>query len=350
MGIDMSFLSKALMALIIFTSTSLSSVLAETLLPLGKIELRQDAPSRYTVLDGDNLLDVLDVFIRNSWQYLEILEQKKIVLRPGDVVLQRGRQLMLGANRTVRLSPDIYIPRNKPHIDIIPFDQIRQFLIRPMIIEADQLVDSAYVLSNSNGKVLLGTGDTFYGRGIEADLEDENQLEYVIIQPGQIYRDSATGTALAYEAIYLGEAILKRMGDPATLVVKTASQEIREGDRLLITEKQALPRDLYPTAPSDEIEGGEIVAVVNGVSQIGQYQVVVINKGEQDYIERGNMLSIFRGGEMVRDRFAGNEMVKLPNTRAGSLLVFKVFEKVSFALVTKASQTIYVHDQVGMPY
>lgn len=345
----LSSFSNTCIALLCLSLAGFTPLQAETVLPLGNVGFRPDAPSRYTVLDDDTLLDVMSVFVSNAWQHLEELEKKNIRLHPGDVVLHRGQQLFLGANRTVKLSPDVRVPRAKPAIDVIPIDKIRQFLIHPMLVEADQLSETAYVLSNSNGKILLGTGDVFYARGIEAEFEDENELEYTIIQPGQVYTDTDSGSALAYEAVYLGEAILKKAGDPATLVVKTASQEIREGDRLLLTEKQSLARDLYPHAPN-EIEGAEIVAVVNGVSQIGQYQVVVINKGEQDYLERGHILGIFRGGELIRDRFDNSSMVKLPNTRAGTLLLFKVFEKVSFGLVTDASQTIYVRDQVGMPY
>jgi len=345
-----SYFFRPIAGLLLFAISGFVSTQAETLLPLGKVEFRQDAPSRYTVIDGDNLLDVMGVFIRNAWQYLEALEKKKISLRPGDVVIRRGNQLLMGANRTIKLSPNIRITRLQPAIDVIPIDKIRQFLIQPMILEAEELIDSAYVLSNSNGKVLLGTGDVFYARGIEAEIEDENKLGFTIMRPGQVYTDSETGAALAYEAVYLGEAILQKAGDPATLQVKNVTQEIRAGDRLLLTEKRNLAKDLYPHIPDDIIEDGEIIAVVNGVSQIGQYQVVVINKGYQDYLERGHILGIFRGGELIRDRFNNNELVKLPNTLAGSLLLFKIFEKVSFGLVTKASQTIYVRDKIGLPY
>jgi len=326
---------------------SINTIYAQTSLPLtADMNLRPNAPSRYIVQEQDSLWDVAGKFISNPWQAGEYWTKQNLQIHPGDELQHQGNFLNVIRNRTLKLSPNIRVPRSTPAIKVIPMSQIRQFLNRPLIVEADELETAPYVLANTNGKVLLGKDDLFYARGLEEDPEYEN---YLIVKAGQVYRDPVDGDHLANEAIYLGEAKLLREGEIATLEITASIQEIRQGDRLIPMKRQKFERDFLPHSPDNELDEARIIAVVKGISQIGQFQVVVINKGEEDEMERGHVLAIYRGGEMIRDNVDKGNLVKLPNIRAGTILLFKVFEKISFALVMDVSRTIYVNDEVNLP-
>jgi hypothetical protein len=141
--------------------------------------------------------------------------------------------------------------------------------------------------------------------------------------------------------------MLELVGDVATIALNATSEEVRRGDRLLPDEDRTIKANYYPSAPSIDTDG-YIIAVEGGVSQIGQMDVVVINKGERDNIEVGNVLAIYRTGEKVRD-VVSNDIVKVPDSRAGILMVFRTFDKVSYGLVLKASRSLSVMDKVRNP-
>ena len=103
----------------------------------------------------------------------------------------------------------------------------------------------------------------------------------------------------------------------------------------------------YPSNPEGDVDGS-IVSVIDGVSQIGQYDVVVLNRGQREGIENGNVLAVYKRGEQVRDPYT-NEVVQLPPSRAGMLMVFRVFEKLSYGLILSADQSLSVLDKVRNP-
>ncbi|MEW8381933.1 MAG: LysM domain-containing protein, partial [Candidatus Thiodiazotropha taylori] len=158
-----------------------------------------------------------------------------------------------------------------------------------------------------------------------------------------------TGDILGYEAVYVGTSELKRTGDPAKLLITTSDQEAIIGDRLLKVMQQEPLIDFQPRVPDMPIEG-RIISVLNGVSQIGQYNVVVLNKGSNAGLEAGHVLEILQGGDEIRDIVIGRgEKVKLPLEKAGHLMVFRAFERVSFALVMNATKPLHVLDWVRPP-
>ncbi|MEM7017189.1 MAG: peptidoglycan-binding protein, partial [Pseudomonadota bacterium] len=248
---------------------------------------------------------------------------------------------------STKLSPGVRVPRKEREIQKIPMNEIRQFLNKPQIVSEDYLLSAPYIVASADERILMSQGNTVYVR----NFEDEGYERYKILRPGQIYRDGPDGDALAREAVYLGEARLEAEGDPATFNIIAAEREIRSGARLLPVDERGFEDDFIPFAPEEVDEDARIIAVVDGVSQIGQNNIVVINKGENDAMERGHILSVYRGGDIVRDNFSGktDEVVKLPALRAGTLMIFKTFEKVSFALVLQSNRAMFVNDAVDLP-
>ena len=172
---------------------------------------------------------------------------------------------------------------------------------------------------------------------------------FALVRPGKPYTDPDTDEILGYQATFVGNADLLRTGDPAKLLITTSEIEAVIGDRLIEADEETPMVNFQPRVPEQKIQG-RIISVLNGVSQIGQFNVVVLNKGARDGLEPGHVLEILQGGNEIRDVVLGrNAMVKLPLEDAGHLMVFRSFERISFALIMDASKPLHVFDWVRTP-
>ena len=171
-----------------------------------------------------------------------------------------------------------------------------------------------------------------------------------IVRPGGPYKDADTGEILGYEAIYIGSTELQRTGDPATVFINTTERESVIGDRLIAAGEEKATANFTPHAPPMPIQG-TIISVLGGVSQIGQYNVVVIDRGLEDGLKPGTVLRVDQRGETIRDTVTpdSRDTVKLPDEEAGLLMVFRTFERVSFGLVMHATRVMHVDDKVRNP-
>ena len=197
---------------------------------------------------------------------------------------------------------------------------------------------------------MASAGNQVYIRGGQAT---QNGTRYSVVHVGDEMRDPDDGDLIGYQGIYVGEGALSRGGDPATVSLIDTNREALAGDRL-IPETVDIPLNFFPKAPDIDVDG-RIISVVDGVSLIGQYQVIVLNRGARNGLAPGDVLTVFQTGEEVRDRFAGNsflrkgEVVKLPDESAGTIMVFKVYDRIGYALVMEATSDIHVHDAVRNP-
>ena len=163
---------------------------------------------------------------------------------------------------------------------------------------------------------------------------------------GDPLRDPDDNRLIGYQGLIIGEGTLRRGGDPSTIALTDTSREALQGDRMLPAAVD-VPLNFFPQAPSAVIDG-RIISVVNGVTQIGQYQVIVINRGANDGLAVGDVLSVFQSGQKVRDRIEGGS-VTLPDEDAGTVMIFKTFDRISYGLVMEATQAIHVLDAVRNP-
>lgn len=334
------------------------------------VELKPNYPEKYIVVKGDTLWDISSRFLKSPWQWPQLWQFNPQIanphlIYPGDVLsiyfidgkpvlgVQRKGEIigevgipreMIGKEYpTVKLSPQVRVKGLDEAIPTIPYDAINPFLSRPRVVTDDELEEAPYVVEFADNHIAAGGGYRLYARGIE-----ENQGgDYVLVRAGQAYRDPDSREILGYEAIYLGDARLQRSGDPSTLLVKSATREILRGDRLLPKDDNDYERNYMPRAPKNQVNAS-IIAVFDGVAQIGQYQVVVLNLGRQEDIETGHVLAIYQRGARVKDIVEGGS-VKLPDERAGEVMVFRVFERVSYALVMRATSAIHIEDMVTNP-
>ncbi len=342
----MSHLNNKLIGFILGILLSFWVVAAEP------VALNPSHPERYTVVKGDTLWDISALFLRDPWLWPEVwfvnpqIENPHLIY-PGDEILltYRDGRPILTLSRKGGLSPRIRATPLDDAIPTIPVDAIAQFLTRPYVVDENELELAPYIVHFLDDHMLGGAGISFYARKILS----EEPTRYTIVRPGKPYKDPQTEEILGYEASFIGDADLKSTGDPAKLLIVNSDLEAIIGDRLIKAEDQEPLANFQPRAPESDIEG-QIISVLNGVSQIGQYNVVVLNKGAREGLEPGHVLEIMQGGNEIRDIVKGRgEKVKLPLEKAGLLMVFRTFDKVSFALIMHATKPLHVFDWVRPP-
>jgi hypothetical protein len=321
------------------------------------VVLNPDHPDRYVVVKGDTLWDISAMFLRDPWLWPEIWYVNPQIpnphlIYPGDILtlvyvdgkpqlrVQRGQQ-------TVKLEPRARVESLAQAIPTIPIDAIKQFLTKPLVVTEEQLDTAPYVVSGADEHVVTGAGDRVYVRGIEGT--DVGLFD--IFEPGGPLKDPDSGELLGYEAIYVGEGAVQRFGDPSTLLLTTTAREARVGDRLWPTSIEPPVTHFTPHAPPPGTEG-RIISVDGGVREIGQFDIVVINRGTDNGIEVGHIMKIFQTGETIRDTVSGKrgDKIKLPDEEAGMLMVFRTFDRVSYALVMKATRAMHINDYVRSPW
>lgn len=323
--------------------------------------LNDNHPDRYTVVKGDTLWDISETFLKNPWMWPEIWHVNPQIdnphlIYPGDVitliyldgrprlVVERGEEGRSYKMSPVKLSPTVHIKPLGEAIPAIPLDAISNFLSRSRVVEQGELEQAPYVLMGAEDHLVVGAGDSLYARGEFADKVPV----YGVYRKGKPYIDPDTNELLGVEARDIGSVKMRgKENDIATLAVTRTTEEIRIEDRLLPHEERAIDSTFFPSSPEEEVTG-KIMTVEGGVSQVGAMDVVTINRGEREGLEIGNVLAIYKNGSLIRDRVTG-EKVKLPDERAGLLMVFRTFEKMSFGLVLESSRPLAVEDKVQKP-
>ena len=338
-------------------------------------ELAPNAPDEYTVKPGDTLWAISRLYLLRPWRWPELwgMNISEIAnphrIYPGQVLYLdksggRARLTMRrgaggsGDGGTIKLSPrtrfdslaGMALPTLNPSI-------IEPFLSEPIVVDSDTLQSAPRIVAGNDSRVLLSRGDRAYARGNAETplLETPGPLKnFRVFRSATPLKDPGTGEILGYEAQYLGKAQLQRGESttvetekdkdvitvvPASIDIIAAREEIRAGDRLLPEPPRQL-LSYVPRAPSTQVEGRIISVYGNAVQFAAQNQVVAINKGTRDGIDSGHVLAILKNGETILDRTGERkETIKLPNERIGLLMVFRPFEKVSYALVLEITDT-----------
>ena len=337
--------------------------------PVEKKEIRVKAshPRQYTVKKGDTLWDISSLFLQDPWYWPEIwsknaqIENPHLIF-PGDVltlVYVNGQpQIMVNEeqHREIRessdglpvkkLSPSIRSSSLEASIPTIPGDAIRQFLTKPRVVTKEQLEAAPRIIGSEGNHLILGTGSRVYIRG-EIDKE---RVRFAVFNPGDALIDPASGETLGYEAKYAGNVHITAYDDPASGDITFSEREILIGNRLLPEDRSKMENLFFPHIPDTQVEA-QIISLYDALFGVAQYQIVVINKGERDGMEVGHLLATFTNGAVVRDRFdkRRSELVKLPNERSGLVMVFKTFDRVSYALTLESRRVIHKNDFLKTP-
>ncbi|WP_207060753.1 LysM peptidoglycan-binding domain-containing protein [Motiliproteus sp. SC1-56] len=314
------------------------------------INLADDYPDQYVVVKGDTLWDISARFLESPWLWPKVWTVNPQIdnphlIYPGDIVylvFVNGKPELRLKRGDRKLSPEIRTSSLEQAIPAIPLQDIKSFLSDNLVLSENLLDKAPYVIGGVNESIIAGAGDRVYARG---DLPDDEQNYFGVYRPARTYTDPDTGEVLGYESQSIGGGYLVNTKDDIlTLELKRTSEEVRVLDRVLPTQEQVVQSVFYPSAPATELSG-KILSVLRGVAKIGQFDVVAINLGQREGLEPGHVFHVYKQGEIIKDPVTG-EMLTLPKERGGVVMVFNVFEKVSYALVMEAQNTLSVLDEV----
>lgn len=325
------------------------------------VALNPSHPDSYVVKRGDTLWGISSMFLRDPWFWPEIwyanpqVENPHLIY-PGDVLslvyvngqprVQLTRGAAVSGGGTEKLSPRVREMGLDEAIPTIPLEVIGAFLGRGAILQKDEIKDAPYVVAFRGENLIGAAGNDVYVRGDVTGVD----TGYTVVRVGEKLVDPDDGDVLGYHADFVGAGTIRRTGDPSTLFLTDSGREAMEGDRL-ISRTTVLPGYFTPQAPAKPVEGS-IVAVVDGVSQIGQYQIIVINRGADHGLAVGNVLRIWQSGDWADDHDKPgrkSRKVRLPDEPAGLSMVFRAYDRMSYALVLRATSEIHVQDTVRNP-
>ena len=344
--------------------------IAQTGVPLS--DLAPNAPERHVVSPGDTLWGISTLFLKSPWRWPELWGMNRnqienphliypgqiliLVKRDGRAMLQMARETSGGgASGDGRLSPRVRSSMLADNaVAAIPQHLIEPFLNEAVVMDTDSLNTAPRIVAAPEGRVLMTQGDLAYVRGVQQAGES-----FRVFRSPRALRDPKTKEVLGYEAVYLGAGDLIRQGGqvqregdtlevPATLKLHQVRQEINVGDRLAPVAERSFKR-YVPHAPDKAIDG-HIVSIYGDAITGGQNQIVALNRGEVDGLERGHVLALWRAGKLARDRTTEkNETVQLPDEQHGVLFVFQTFKRVSYALIISVKDPVSAGDRFSQP-
>ena len=333
-------------------------------------ELLANAPDTYTVKRGDTLWDISKLFLKSPWRWPELwgmnLQQIRNphLIYPGQMLYldkSNGRARLrmgqaVGGDGTVKLSPRIRSEAlGDGAIASIPFNLIEPFLNEAIIFQGNELEAAPRIVAAQEGRVLLSRGENAYVRG-----ELGSDRAFRIFREAKPLKDPGTGLILGYEAAYVGAAEYVRQGEtrtgadgkpeivPATFVITSTRQEANVGDRLSPVPAREFS-NYAPHAPASALSG-QIVSIYGDGLSAGQNQIVALNRGAAEGVERGHVLALWSAGAKVIDRTdPARPNLTLPDERHGLLFVFRVFDRMSYALILSVKDPVKAGDRFTQP-
>lgn len=318
-------------------------------------QLRSDAPDQHIVVKGDTLWDISAMFFKDPWKWPYIWGMNKDTIKdphwiyPGEVIvldrvtgtLSKGGGSKSISKGIIKLSPEIRVSEsNKDAIPSIPAGVIEPFLSQPLVVADQALAGAPTIVGLHESRVIAGPGDPAYAKG----LTEDQGTKWQVYRPGKTFVDPDTREILGHEAIYLGAVNVKEFADVSTTIITDAKQEINVGDRL-VAPNDSVARNYLPRAPESDISA-KVISIYGDVSQGGQNTVITLNKGERDGLQNGHVLALYSKGDIVK--YEGKNLA-MPDERYGLLFVFRVFDKVSYALVMQTRLPVHLLDRAQTP-
>lgn len=363
MNMSLSSSRSAGLAPLIFVMLLIAGTGVAVLAQTGSdIEMNPRHPDSYVVQPDDTLWDISAIFLRDPWYWPEIWQvnpqiENPHLIYPGDVLVlvyvdgQPTIQLQPSAERAESGGDERFSPRVRTEdlddaITTIPFETISAFLSKGSVLTRDEIAKLPYIAAVREGHLIAAAGNDVYVRG---DIEGL-QKGYSVIHIGDPLIDPDDQAIVGYQGIFVGEGIIRQVGDPSTLRLVKTQREALKGDRLL-RQTFNIPLQFFPRAPDGEVDG-RIIHVLDGTTMIGQYNIVVLNRGAKDGLSVGHVLSVWQAGQTITDRFSSGingQTVRLPDEKAGILMIFKTYDRISYALIMEATTEIHLLDKVRNP-
>lgn len=357
-------------------------------------DLRADAPDRYTVQRGDTLWAISGRYLKSPWNWPRLWNMNREQVRnphriyPGDVLVLDRTTGRLSVDRadsgTVRLSPRVRSEDLAQAVPTISPSAIEAFISRPMVVGENELNNAPYIMATQESRVVVGAGNVAYVKGLTKEMGDV----WHIYRRGDRLVDPETGSTLGFAALYLGEAVLRKFGEVSRIEITKSVQEILVGDKLVSVAKEPPLFAYVPRAPNTEVRA-RVMSMADNLNETGRYSVVALSRGSKDGLEVGNVLALSRSPTATRyalrtspifgrvgpsgsdarrtyyqeqlnvrespvyfeKRSALNEtdLAKIPDERYGLVMVFRTFERASFALVMESNSPVALDDVASTP-
>jgi len=337
-----------------------------------EIQLQDNRPDRYTVQKGDTLWGIAARFLQQPWRWPEVWRMNRDQIRnphwiyPGDVIAldRTDGQWRLSVDRpTVRLLPSVRVDTLEGEaIPSIPTGDIAPFLTQPIIVGAEGLPGAAKIIAARDSRVVRGEGDFVYA----VNVEEKGGTQWYIYRPGKVLRSYDNNEALGYEMRYLGTARVERYGEVSRMQITSAREEILMNDLLVPAPREELV-NYVPHAP-DKTSDGHIIALYGDSAEAGRGSIVTLDRGATDGMEIGHVLAIYHPTPVIADPrpYDGPEVLSrlveqtrvivpptrylnIPPERSGLLFVFRVYDRVTYAIVLNAAEPVVVGDLVRKP-
>jgi LysM domain len=369
---------KFITATALLSACLLSLLFAAAPVAAEDILLQENRPESYTVQKGDTLWGIAGKFLKQPWRWPDIWRMNRDQIKnphwiyPGDVIsldkVNGEWQLSINrgdgpSGRNVRISPSVRIDSLQAEaIPSIPPGDLTPYLTQPIITGPDGLPGAARIIAARDNRVVRGEGDSVYAVSIDEKLG----TEWVIYRPGKILRSFDSNETLGYEMRYLGTARVERFGEVSRMLITTAREEILLNDLLVPAPRETLV-NYVPHAPDLAIDG-RIIELYNAGTEAGRGFIVVLDRGARDGLEVGNVLAIYHPSPVIPDPrpyespdvfsklseatkviIPPTKFLNVPPERSGLLFVFRVFDRVSYAILLNTSEPVVIGDMARKP-
>jgi len=371
--------AKSITASLLLSACLLPLLLASGILQAQEIQLQDNPPDRYTVQKGDTLWGIAGKFLKQPWRWPDVWRMNRDQIKnphwiyPGDVVvldrstgqprLTLERAAGGGGSDPNRLSPRVRVaPLEANAIPSIPPGDVEPYLTKPLITGEDGLPGAGKIVGARDPRVVRGSGDAVYA----VNVDQKSGTEWYIYRPGRVLRSYDGNEWLGNELRFLGTASVERFGEVSTLRITTAREEIQFGDLVVPAPREEVV-NYVPHAPDQAVDG-RIIALANDAVETGRGYLVTLDRGTRDGIEVGHVLAIYHPAPVIVDPrpYEGGDVLSklsdqtraiipptrylnLPPERSGLLFVFRVFDRLSYAIVLNTTEPIVVGDVVRKP-
>ena len=321
---------------------------------LPPLYLKAGHPQRYTVQFGDTIWSIAERYLDNPWRWRELwpeaaLNDESTSLYPGDTIEvvdldgQPMLRLVEGDRSTIKLSPQMRVEYIDKKVPPITREAVQAFVDDSVVLSEADWKGTPYIIAGTDGRNFMQAGTTVFARGADFD-----QAEYRVFRPEGELHDPDSNAFLGFSLVYVRDAMLEQEGDPARLQLTSTRQPVRAGDRLLPASEFGEGVFSFDpvSAPPDSF--GQILKLPDDNIAAQRYSTVIVNLGDLDGMQPGSVLEVFNPPTQAEDPLTGAS-VELPGDRAGLIVLYRVFDRVSYGLVTHTQRPIRVSDPVREP-
>lgn len=339
----------------VVTPNTTATTTAAPVLGVSNFDIKKTAPVEYTVKKNDTVVKIAQKYLTklSLWPTLlgvDSLQSTK--LYPGDklklISADGNRKILVVAlagqksNYFQKLTPEVRVESIKDS-DYISVLNLKAFMLDPIVMSKESYNNLPTVVGSSNDlAVYYSIGDSIYVKNYQGNVGDR----VYVISDMRALKDPDSGEFLGEEYRLNGYGVISQVDKISNLELTSAPNTIMSLNKVLKVDN-TMDFDIVPHH-LDHVIDGKIIALYDSLTSTGEYNNVVINKGARDGVEAGSVFDI-TNGRKFKDPTSNSDddrYFDAPAKSIGELLVYKVYDKVSFALVTDSQSEILINSKI----